>query len=128
MTELRNDRELRALAAALRMTHERAEALTHEMLPPESAEKVRRIFDEQRSLLVELSRRLETLDQRVEHVNDTVADRLNNVLMSVQTVSDLLRRSPTLTQADEICQRLQTTVETGRDAMKKIKAGLRTLR
>ena len=120
-------RDLISLTDALRAAQARAEAMTGQ-LSTADADKMRRALDEQRLLLAELSEYAAKLEERLTQVHDTVADRMNNVLMCVQTVSDLLRRPPTPDAAEDLRQRLQTTVETGRDAVRRIRAGLADLR
>ncbi|HEX8152647.1 MAG TPA: hypothetical protein VF698_05950, partial [Thermoanaerobaculia bacterium] len=115
-------RDLISLTDALRAAQARAEAMTGQ-LSTADADKMRRALDEQRLLLAELSEYAAKLEERLTQVHDTVADRMNNVLMCVQTVSDLLRRPPTPDAAEDLRQRLQTTVETGRDAVRRIRAG-----
>ena len=120
-------RDLISLTTALRAAHARAEAAT-DALSSDDATMMRAALDDERLLLNELSDYVADLEERLLQVHDTVADRMNNVLMSVQTVSDLLRRAPTPDTAEDLRQRLQTTVETGRDAMRRIRAGLEELR
>lgn len=120
-----SSRDLVSLAAALSAVHERARA--HIDALPVPAAELRRAIDEQTSLLRILGERVGALEQRRATVHDTVADRMNNVLMSVQTVADLLKRPQNGETFEDLRQRLHATVETGRDALRRIQAGLAEL-
>lgn len=74
-----------------------------------------------RERLAELAAEIDQHAEAVVVVDRTVADRMNNFLMSVQTACDLLRGSNV---SSDVCQHLRLTVEHGRVAVSDIRRAL----
>ena len=117
------DVDLLTLAMSLRDAHKRLSALVRTSLPQAAP-----LADEETLMLEQLVDSLRAREERLGEVKVIVADRLNNVLMAVKTASDLLRTQPSVETTAVIRQRLDATVETGRDALKRINGGLARLR
>jgi len=92
------------------------------------------LSEEARFLVTETKRRLDLLvvhvrerDERFEALHDALADRMNNLLMAIRTASDLLRH-PDPDDIAHVRERLDATVETGRQAVKRLQDTLETAR
>jgi hypothetical protein len=66
-------------------------------------------------------------DERCEQLHDALSDRMNNLLMAIKTASDLLRNGEDGTAA-AVRERLDATVENGRESVKKLREALGDLR
>ena len=92
------------------------------------------LSEEARYLVTETKRRLDLLvvhvrerDERIEALHDALADRMNNLLMAIRTAADLLR-NPDPDDIDHVREKLDSTVETGRQAVKRLQDTLGTAR
>jgi len=80
----------------------------------ESSDAIRRACER----LAELAAAIEEQAEAVVVADRTVADRMNNFLMSVQTAYDLLRNE---NGSSDVCHHLRQTVERGRSAVTDIR-------
>src|SRR5689334_2206949 len=94
---------LRAMNASLRTSGQ-----------AESSEALQRACER----LAELAAEIEEQAEAVIVVDRTVADRMNNFLMAVQTACDLLRNE---NGSSDVCHHLRQTVERGRSAVTDIR-------
>lgn len=92
------------------------------------------LSEEGQFLVSEVQRRLETLvteirqrEEKLDHLSDALADRMNNLLMAIKTASDLLR-SPSEEAGTQVREQLEATVETGRQAVKRLREVITDLR
>lgn len=90
--------------------------------------------EEERFLVAEAQSRVETLvleirqrEQKLDHLSDMLADRMNNLLMAIKTASDLLR-SPSEEATTHVRGQLDATVESGRRAVKRLRDAITGLR
>jgi hypothetical protein len=98
------------------------------------ASAVDSLSEEANILVTETKRRLDLLvvhvRQREEHIeamHDALADRMNNLLMAIRTAGDLLR-NPATADVSLVRENLDATVETGRQAVKRLQDTLDTVR
>ena len=87
-----------------------------------------------RILVAEVKRRLDVLveelrnrEQQLSELHETLADRMNNLLMSIKTASDMLRNGNGESAA-HVRERLDTSVENGRQSVKRLRDSLTNLR
>jgi hypothetical protein len=92
------------------------------------------VSEEANMLVTETKRRLDLLvvrvrerEDRIEAMHDALADRMNNLLMAIRTASDLLR-NPASADVALVREKLDATVETGRQAVKRLQDTLDTAR
>jgi hypothetical protein len=90
--------------------------------------------EEARFVIVEVKRRLEILvtemrnrEQQLDELHDALADRMNNLLMAIKTASDLLRGEDN-DAASHVRERLDSSVENGRQSVKRLRDSLTNLR
>ena len=112
---------LLALALAVQDAHARLAASADD-LPEEG-----------RILIGEVKRRLDILvtqvrdrEQQLDTLRDALADRMNNLLMSIKTASDLLRNENGETA--QVRDRLEASVENGRKSVKQLSDSVTNLR
>src|SRR5215212_2557886 len=86
--------------------------------------------EEARFIVGEVEKRLEQLvsavrarEQNLDALRDALADRMNNLLMAIRTASDLLRGGDDDSTA-AVRERLDATVDNGREALKKLREAL----
>ncbi len=112
------------LAKAARQANARVGELAREHFPEACP-----LIEREDELLDALVTELEMREENVAALTSTLADRLNNLLMAVQTASDLLRTTP----ADELtiihlCRQMENTVCTGRESLKTLQDAVGELR
>ncbi|HEX9982594.1 MAG TPA: hypothetical protein VGF69_04985 [Thermoanaerobaculia bacterium] len=113
--------DLRGLVVLLCDLHSQAMELARAGVPPVE------LLEQQQQLIAELKARVHHQQSRRAAVAELVSDRINNMLMAVQTATDLLRRVPDEDGCAELRHRLTTTVDSGRDALRRIQAGIAEL-
>jgi len=92
------------------------------------------LSEEASMLVTETKRRLDLLvaqlrerEERIEAMHEALADRMNNLLMAIRTASDLLR-NPETADVVRVREKLDATVETGRQSVKRLQDTLGTTR
>lgn len=92
------------------------------------------LSEEASMLVTETKRRLDLLvlhvrerENRVAALHDALADRMNNLLMAIRTASDLLR-NPDPDDVALVREKLDATVESGRQSVKRLQNTLGTVR
>lgn len=111
------------LVNEIRAANARMRQLARERVPDAAP-----LVDHQDALLENLVAQLEAREKHVNRLTETLADRLNNLLMSVQTVSDLLRHEPDAAAAARLRRHLDETVGTGRESLKRLRDAVGQLR
>lgn len=89
-----------------------------------------------RFLILEGQRRLATLvaeirerESELDHLREALADRMNNLLMAIQTASDLLRTSAENgNTTTRVRDQLDAAVHSGRESLKQLRETLTNLR
>jgi hypothetical protein len=99
------------------------------------ADEVRGSSEEARFLVEETARRLELLvahlrrrEEEIQEVRDALADRMNNLLMSIKTTSDLLRAGSGEEARSRACEHLDSAVDSGRTSVRRLREALARLR
>jgi light-regulated signal transduction histidine kinase (bacteriophytochrome) len=113
--------DLLGLLSLLCKLHAQAMELARTGIPPVE------LLAQQQQVMAELTDRLHQQQERRAALAELVSDRINNVLMGVQTATDLLRHPPEEERCAELRQSLISTVDSGRDALRRIQAGLAEL-
>ena len=112
---------LLTLALAVQDAHARLAAQT-DTLP----EPGRFLVGEVEKRLAQMVAAVRERDQHVDALHDALADRMNNLLMAIKTASDLLRNGDDHNAL--VRERLDATVENGRESVKKLREALGNLR
>ncbi|HEX7155479.1 MAG TPA: hypothetical protein VF618_28695 [Thermoanaerobaculia bacterium] len=113
--------DLSSLVDAVRLAHAQAVELARAGLSPLDA------LEKQQRLLEELSACIGRTRAQKAIVAELLSDRMNNMLMAVQTATDLLRRPPDAAECEDLRRRLLTTIDSGRESLRRIHAGLAEL-
>ena len=113
---------LLALALSVQDAHARLVA-TADALPEEARFLIEEVDKRLKLMVATLREREEQLD----NLHDTIADRINNLLMSIRTCSDLLRNGDGQS-TDGVRDRLDTTVDNGRQTVKQLWEALGNVR
>ena len=113
---------LLALALAVQDAHGRLTA-TADLLP----EEARFLIEEVEKRLKLMVSTLRDREEQLDSLHEAIADRINNLLMSVRTCSDLLRNGDEET-TPAVRERLDTSVETGRQTVKQLREALGNIR
>ena len=111
------------LVQSIQHAHARVSQLAREQVP-----EVAPLIAHERSLLETLVAELKAREAHVAQLSTTLADRLNNLLMAVQTVSDLLRNTPDEVAAARLRRHLDDTVGDGRESLKRLRDAVGLLR
>lgn len=89
--------------------------------------------EEARFLIEEVDKRLKVMvatlrerEEQLDNLHDAIADRINNLLMSIRTCSDLLRNGDP--QINNVRERIDTTVDNGRQTVKQLREALGNVR
>ncbi|HJQ35998.1 MAG TPA: histidine kinase [Thermoanaerobaculia bacterium] len=112
---------LLTLALAAQDAHARLAAHTDSFPEPG-----RFLIGEVEKRLAQMVAAVRERDQHVDVLHDALADRMNNLLMAIKTASDLLRNGEDHTAL--VRERLDATVENGRESVKKLRDALGNLR
>ena len=112
---------LLALALAVQDAHARL-VVTADALPEEARFLIEEVDKRLKLMVATLREREEQLD----NLHDAIADRINNLLMSVRMCSDLLRSGNGL--ASGVRERLDTAVDNGRQSVKQLREALDNMR
>jgi len=112
---------LLALALAAQDAHSRLAATAGAL--PEEAQFLIGEVEKRLHLLVEHVRDRE---EQLDTLHEAIADRMNNLLMAINTASNLLRNGEDA--AAPIRERLDATVENGRQSVKRLRDALTNLR
>ena len=94
----------------------------------DSSEAARFLVDEVEKRLDLLVTQIREREGQLDSIHEAVADRINNLMMSIRTASDLLRVSPDDETSRTLRSRLERTIETGREAVKRLRDAIRDLR
>jgi len=113
---------LLALALAVQDAHARL-ASSADVLPEEGRVLVGEVKRRLDVLVEELRHREEQLDE----LHDALADRMNNLLMAIKMASDLLRGDDN-ESVSHVRERIDVTVENGRQSVKRLRDSLSNLR
>jgi hypothetical protein len=114
---------LLALAERLRDAHQR---LTTAVLT--GSDGVAAVLDEESVVLKELLAEIRRRDDSFDGVQSLVADRVNNLLMCIKTASNLLSRGNDEDSIAVLRQHLDTSVEGGRESLRRMREALAALR
>jgi predicted lipoprotein len=112
---------LLALALSVQDAHARLVA-TADALPEEARFLIEEVDKRLKMMVATLRER----EQQLDTLHDTIADRINNLLMSIRTCSDLLRNGDP--QITSVRERIDTTVENGRQTVKQLRDALGNVR
>jgi len=113
---------LLALALAVQDAHARLAATSDEL--PEEARFLIGEVEKRLNLMVATLRERE---QQLDALHEAIADRMNNLLMSIRTASDLLRNGDD-EATSPVRDRLDSSVENGRQAVKRLREALSNMR
>jgi hypothetical protein len=113
---------LLALALSVQDAHDRLISAV-ETLPEEARFLVSEVEKRLKVLIAQLRER----EQQLDGLHEALADRMNNLLMAIKTASDILRGEDGEDMAT-VRERLDGTVENGRQSVKKLRDALGHLR
>lgn len=114
--------KLLTLALAAQDAHARLSAQL-ECLP----ESGRFLAGEVETRLAQMVAAIRDREEHLDALHDALADRMNNLLMAIKTASDLLRGGESDNRA-AVRERLDATVDNGRESLKKLREALGGLR
>ena len=123
-------RTLHALAAALGALQREADSLAQRtpLSNDEASVRLHSIHAEERRVLDDLRSSLDDHAVKINRLEDLIADRFNNVLMSVQTISDRMRRLEPSDNVEQLREQLTETISVGRETMQLIRRDLEAMR
>ena len=112
---------LLALALSVQDAHARLVA-SADALPEEARFLIEEVDKKLKVMVATLREREEQLD----NLHDAIADRINNLLMSIRMCSDLLRSENGTTE--NVRERLDTAIDHGRQSVKQLREALGNMR
>jgi ABC-type transporter Mla subunit MlaD len=114
---------LLALAQSVQSAHARLSAEVRDR-----SEQARYLVDEVERRLEQLVTALRERSEGLDALHDAIADRMNNLMMAIKTASDLLRDTPSEEEVSRVREQLDATVESGREAVKRLRDAVRPIR
>jgi hypothetical protein len=85
-------------------------------------------LEEERVVLNELLAEIRSREEAIDGVQSLIADRVNNLLMSIKTASNLLRKGTGDVTPMDVSQQLDASVEGGRTSLRTMRDAVARLR
>ena len=111
----------------LRLANELRDVNRRLVAAEEDSVEMRRLLEHQAAVIDLLVKRAADREKAVLACSHTMADRLNNLLMAIQTIADQLRSREDKTAADRLGPQLELIIRTGRESFKVLREAVAQL-
>ena len=89
--------------------------------------EMRRLLEHQTAIIDLLAKRLEDREKAVLACSHSMADRINNLLMAIQTIADQLRSREDSAGTDPLGTQLEQIIRGGRESLKVLREAVAQL-